>query len=68
MADPAPPTHRSLTPTQRPETPAAAIATLIEGNRAFSDLLAEQSAGGAPVLMQIALEAGFGHLRPRRTL
>ncbi|MBP6788644.1 MAG: hypothetical protein KA170_13720 [Candidatus Promineofilum sp.] len=56
MADLTPSTHRPLIPAQRPETPAAAIAALIEGNRAFCDLLAEQSASGAPVLMQIALE------------
>ena len=56
MTDPASPTRRPLTPTQRPETPAAAVATLMEGNRAFSELLAEQSAGGAPGVVQIALE------------
>lgn len=56
MTDPASPTRRPLTPTQRPETPAAAIAALMEGNRAFSELLAEQSAGGAPGVVQIALE------------
>jgi carbonic anhydrase len=42
--------------TQRPETPTAAIATLMEGNRAFCDLLAEHSDAGAPAVMHIALE------------
>lgn len=49
-----PPTPTASHP--RPETPAEAIAALIEGNRVFSHLLAEQSAGGAPAVMQIALE------------
>ncbi len=39
----------------RPETPAEAIAALIEGNRAFRDLLAEAGDGG-PAVMHIALE------------
>lgn len=44
----------SLTP--RPDTPAAAIAALLDGNRAFSRLLAEHQADGTPAFMQIALE------------
>lgn len=49
-------------PRPRPDTPAAAIAALVEGNRVFGDLLAERSADGAPAFMQIALEdLGLGH-------
>ena len=46
----------STTLTQRPDTPAAAVAALMDGNRAFRSRLAEQRADGAPVFMQIALE------------
>ena len=48
-------TNAGSTPPARPETPAEAIAALMEGNRAFSDLLAEPG-DGAPAVMHIALE------------
>ena len=50
-------------PHPRPDTPAAAIAALMEGNRAFSHLLAEHSADGAPAVMHIPLE-DLGLSRP----
>ncbi len=55
MLDPA-------TPTNRPETPAAALAALMEGNTAFSRLLTQHSADGAPAVMHIPLEdLGLSH-------
>ena len=48
-------------PQQRPDSPAAAIAALMEGNRAFTHLLAE-TGDGAPAIIHIPVEdLGLGH-------
>ena len=63
MPHPDTPPPATPAPHSRPETPAAAIAALMEGNRAFSHLLAEHSADGAPAVMHIPLE-DLGLSRP----
>jgi carbonic anhydrase len=49
------PTLPNTAPPQRPDTPAAAIAALMEGNRAFTQLLAE-TGDGAPAIIHIPVE------------
>ena len=56
------PTSPNTAPPQpRPDTPAAAIAALMEGNRAFTQLLAE-TGDGAPTIIHLPVEdLGLGH-------